>query len=48
MFAGVTDEVDSDWLREYAGEDLSMEVLDGFIDANPGFEIIGSGVSSIE
>lgn len=48
MVAGVTGKVDSDWLCEYAGEALSTEVVDGLVLANPGFEAIGSGVSSIE
>lgn len=48
MFAGVTGEVDSDRLYEYAGEALSTEVVDWLVEANPAFEAIGKGKSSTE
>lgn len=48
MFVGVTDNVDSDRLYEYAGEVLLTDRLDGFIEGNPSREVIGRSESSLE
>lgn len=47
-FAGVTGKDDSDWLYEYAGEVLSIDVVEGLVETKASLEAIGSGESSRE